>query len=186
MGFGIFIDSIKRDWRTTFSERSIDTSYQYREKIDYYSYKLDSLLEINPRQAELFSDRLYEKFKNEPKFVKYKGISLMYQDKYELAINEFKKFKMGNSYREDLEVNFGLGICHERLNNYDSAIFYYKKDDRSLDNMFRIFWCYEKQSKNDSAVFFLKKMKSRLKDDPNALNNIDLLDFINRKIDSLK
>lgn len=184
LGFSAFYKSASDSWNRP-SYNDLDTTYQYREKIDHYTYLLDSLLEVNPKQAELFAIKLKEKFKGEREFSKYKVYALMNQDRFDESIIELKRL-YSNKYADDYnQIEFDLAICYENTEQYDSAIYYYKKSDLE-NNLYRIFWSFEKQSKNDSAIHYLEKIEKNLKKDPNVLNNLKEIDFVNRKLDSLK
>jgi len=184
MGFDVFLKSAKESWnRPSYSVA--DTTYQYQEKIDHYTYLLDSLLEVNPKQAELFAIKLREKYKGEREFSKYKGYALINQNKYEDAILEFKRLNSNKFADDHRQVEYYLAICYENTEQYDSAIFYYKKSDLE-NNLLRVFWNFEKQSKKDSAIYYLNKAKLKYENSTNVLDNLELIEFINHKLDSLK
>lgn len=185
MGFEAFQKSISESWRSTVYEKKSDTTYQYERKIEYYTYLLDSLFEVNPKQAELFADKLHKKYIEERTFTRYKVISLVYQEKFEEAIVKFKKLNGNKFFSDYKEINYDIGICYENLKEYDSAVYYYKKAGVH-QNLNRIYWCFEKNNKIDSAIVYLEKIKTNLSYNHNILNNIDELDFINKKMDSLK
>lgn len=185
MGFEAFQRSISQSWRSTVYETKSDTTYQYERKIEYYTYLLDSLLEVNPKQAELFADKLHKKYIEERTFTRYKVISLVYQEKFEEAIVKFKKLNSSKFFSDYNEISYDIGICYENLKEYDSAIHYYKESGVH-QNLARIYWCYEKDNKIDSAIYYLEKIQKNLEQDPNVLNNIREIDFVDRKLDSLK
>lgn len=184
MGFDVFLKSAKESWDRP-SYNVADTTYQYQEKIDHYTYLLDSLLEVNPKQAELFAEKLHKKYIEERVFTKYKVIALVYQEKYEEAIVKFKRLNKSKFYSDYNEISYDIGICYENLKQYDSAIHYYKNAGVQ-QNLTRIYWCFEKSHNIDSSIFYLEKIKKNLKNDSNILNNIKEIDFIERKLDSLK
>jgi tetratricopeptide (TPR) repeat protein len=153
------------------------------DEVAYYTFKLDSIIEINPLQAELFADKLLLTYKNNEEFLRYKAISLSYQDKYQESLNLYKHILDSN--KRNIYDEFNMGICYEKLKKYDSAIHFYSKAE--YDNYeFRIASCYKKSNQKDSAQVYYKKVITELQKNGGALRNFKDIDFIKFKIDSLQ
>jgi tetratricopeptide (TPR) repeat protein len=165
-----------------------DEKFLYEEKIKIYSLKLDSLLEVNPLQAELFADKLHDKFKKEFIFLNYKAHSLCKQKKYHEALVVLKKSRESSYFRylEDQDLNANnIAACFEILKEYDSAIVYYKKMERN-DVLFELGKCYSIIKEKDSALFYYGKKLEQFEKLDNKINYINEIDFLKFKIDSIK
>jgi TolA-binding protein len=77
---------------------------------------------INPQTVENVQDK---KYSSEEERVFYKGISLVSQNKYMEAINEFRKvMAMGNDELKT-QANFEIGKCHYSMGKYNDCIQYF-------------------------------------------------------------
>ncbi|VXC29764.1 conserved hypothetical protein [Flavobacterium sp. 9AF] len=176
--------SLKKN--TYYSKSKHYDEERYHKKIDVYTYKLDSLLEINPVQTELFADKLIKKYKNESIFKKYKAIALFDQKRYEEALLIFKNIHI--VYLGSIEANDNhrdIAICFENLKEYDSAIFYYKKATLD-DSFFRIANCFEFKKENDSAIYYYSALLKELESRENKIFQIKNIDFLKQKIATLR
>lgn len=165
-----------------------DEKFLYEEKVKIYSLKLDSLLEVNPLQAELFADKLHGKFKKEFAFLNYKALSLYKQKKYQEALVVLKESRESSYFRylEDQDLNANnIAACFEVLKEYDSAIVYYKKVKRN-DVLFELGRCYSIIKEKDSALFYYGKKLEQIEKFDNKINYINEMDFLKYKIDSIE
>ncbi|WP_130733635.1 tol-pal system YbgF family protein [Flavobacterium sp. J27] len=192
---GMFFLNLKifnKELKTSFKRNAYYSSSEhadverYHQKIEIYTYKLDSLLEINPVQTELFADKLIQKYKNESVFYKYKAIALFDQKRYEEALQLFKKNRikyLGTPQSNDNYRN--IAICFENLKQFDSAVYYYKKASLD-DSFFRIATCFETKKENDSAIYYYSILLKELESSENKIYQIKNIDFLKQKIAILK
>lgn len=163
--------------------------YIFKQKISKYQEKLDSLLEINPLQAELFADKLHKKYKREPVFIDYKAFALFKQKKYNDALKLYKIINnpLSEFLGTKMNNNRNIALCFENLREYDSAIYYFKK--ASIDvNLYSIARCFNHKKEKDSALFYYSKLLEIIKNDKDKMNyikNIDVIDEVQYKVDSL-
>lgn len=162
-----------------------DSIKNLENNVIYYSNKLDSIIEINPLQAELFADKLLLRYKDNEEFLRYKANALFYQNKFQEAINVYNQ-KLNNKNR-NVDDKFNIGICFENLKKYDSAIYYFHKTKYiDFSSEYRIASCYNKNRQKDSALVYYNKVLVNLKEDKNVLRNYKDINLISLKIDSLK
>jgi len=174
-------NNFKNNGASFFEE---DAIRKREQEIDYYSFKLDSLLDENSLQAELFADKLLQKYKGEKEFIRYLAMAQYNQGKYEVALPNFKRVTFSKfDYIQENDI-YNVGLCFEMLNQLDSALHYYKRV--SNISQIRIAYCYELQKNRDSAIHFYKLAKEDYKSRSNVLDYTKQLEFLNNKIDSLK
>lgn len=162
-----------------------DSIKKLENNVIYYSNKLDSIMEINPLQAELFADKLLLKYKENEEFLRYKANALFYQKKFQETINVYNQ-KLNNKKRIS-DDEFNIGICFENLKKYDSAIYYFHKTKYiDFSSEYRIASCYEKCNNVDSAIVYYKNVLKNIEKRENALRTYKDTDFLKFKIDSLK
>ncbi|NHN26842.1 hypothetical protein FIA58_014245 [Flavobacterium jejuense] len=175
--------SYERDMDYEFKK---DTSHIYKQKIDIYTFKLDSLLEINPLQTELFADKLHKKYKKETIFLEYKAIALYNQQKFHKALQLYKIIDTPYSQYLGTKMNNNrnIALCFENLKMFDSAIYYYKVSSLS-DNLYKIGSCFNSKKEKDSAVFYYSKLLNTLERSENKIYYIKDIDYLKFKIDSI-
>lgn len=153
-------------------------------EINYYSDKLDSLLDENSHQTELFAEKLLQKYEGEKEFIRYLAMAQYNQGKYDKALTNFKRVTFSKfDYIQDNDI-FNVGLTFEMLNQYDSAIHYYQKVSEKAK--IRIAQCYEAQMITDSAIHYYQIQKNNILKYANTLDYTSELDFLNHKLDSLK
>lgn len=187
-GLGAFSDTFKRS-NFSFSREPVksDTMYLHKQRMDRYSWQLDSLIEVNPLQAELFADKLSKKYKNETFFIEYKALAVFKQDKFEEALQLYKEIE--NPYSEFVGTkrndNRNIALCFKKLKQYDSAVHYFKISSID-DNLYNLADCFILMKEKDSALFYFRKKLEGIKKSNNKIYQIKEMDFLRYKIDSLK
>lgn len=189
LGIGIFAREFKSSFFKIDNDHNIeyDSLVLYQQKIDIYIFKLDSLLEIYPIQAELFADKLHKKYKKETVFLEYKALALYNQQKFHEALQLYKI--IDTPYSEYLGTkmnnNRNIALCFENLKMFDSAIYYYKVSSLS-ENLYEIGSCFNSKKEKDSAIFYYSKLLKKIEQKENKINYIKDIDLLKFKIDSIK
>lgn len=132
-----------------------DTIIVYEKKIDKYCLQLDSLLIVNPFQAELFANKLHKKYKKII-FMEYNAFALFKQMKFKEALSVYKIIETPYSVYNGTKMNNNrnIAMCFENLKQFDSAIYYYKVSSIN-DNLNGIGRCFELCNKKDSSLFII-------------------------------
>lgn len=165
------------------SNAKVSRRFQHYESL-FAQKEYGILIEELPK----FIER-YPKFEGIPKAYFYLAVSLQERGDYQSALRAWQNALRLNSNRDILHrIYYGMGICHEKLNQVDQAI-------EGFSNCFKVFpdgpfspkalynlgLLYGKKGDLAGAVKSFKSLVERFPEDPQAKDAADTLGELNLK-----
>ena len=186
---GVNIWGYNEIWQNNKHSKQFEIPYEEYLKEEqyqhYYRPKIDSLLEINPKMAIPFIEKVIEKYPSEYFLELYQGIGYYKIDSFEIAYNKFQKSmeKNGKEFPRALEYS---GWALIKLERYDEALMEFNKaSEYNSEFNFAIATVYELKEDFPNAIKYYRKEIEYLKK-INALAYYKDIAELEKKIADLK
>ena len=152
---------------------------------EYYRPKIDSLLEVNPKAAIKYIDKVISKYPKEYFLELQKGVAYYKLDSFEIANEQFKK-SMDKNGREFPRAQGYSGWALAELGRYDEAIVELKKAaEVNSDYIFDIATVYEMKNDIPNAIKYYEIEIENMKK-YNALKYYKDIEELTKKVAELK
>ncbi|QAA82086.1 hypothetical protein EI546_10295 [Aequorivita sp. H23M31] len=185
---GVNIWGYNEIWQNKRSHQS-DVPYEDYLAAEQYQYcyqpKIDSLLEVNPKLAIQYIDKVMAIYPDEYFLELYQGIGYYKIDSFEIAYKKFQKSmkKNGKEYPRALQYS---GWALVKLEMYDEALLEFRKaSEYHSDYNFDMATVFELKKDLPNAIKYYRKEIEHLKK-INALAYYKEITQLEKKIANLK